>query len=424
MASRKVSEDCLCDESLVKSGSCCERIESRFTPFSFANEPLTSPHLSSLLAIKQENVSNGKQRAGSAKAAAADLHGETLVTQPKPARSAFMCFSDAKEKEFTSNGATKKKELIRRVAEAWRNLTPKVRYNSNQHDAIHSLSIQHKHMFSFYRNVPFGTKKRGTINCGKTLALFSFTTISNPFCFTHHLHCDCRFMQQKSAYKGPWEAPKRRAKKHPLAPKRPMSAFLKYSQHMRKFVKEQNPDMANTDVSRLLGEMWRNATPLEKRPYVETEKRERAVYKKDIARFREEQAKKDAESRTSHESVQRMREQPVQANDEAHPNAEDADAASNQHARFYEAYHPEQIAPVASSDSHSLHELRAPQYDPYFGPQYSSRRHPPVGTGKFRALQCRRSTTRIDSNLLFFSDSHLFSLLRRRAPSVESRKVL
>jgi len=62
-----------------------------------------------------------------AKAAAEDLDAETLVSQPKPARSAFMCFSDAKQKEFMSDGATKKKELIRRVAEAWRNLSPKVR---------------------------------------------------------------------------------------------------------------------------------------------------------------------------------------------------------------------------------------------------------------------------------------------------------
>lgn len=68
-------------------------------------------------------MSNGY---GSAKAAAADLHEETCMTQPKPARSAFMCFSDAKQKEWL-NGSIKKKEMIRRVAEAWRALAPKVR---------------------------------------------------------------------------------------------------------------------------------------------------------------------------------------------------------------------------------------------------------------------------------------------------------
>jgi hypothetical protein len=46
-----------------------------------------------------------------------------------------------------------------------------------------------------------------------------------------------RFVREKAAYKGPWAVPKRRAKKHPLAPKRPMSAFLKYSQKRRSVVK-------------------------------------------------------------------------------------------------------------------------------------------------------------------------------------------
>ena len=53
-----------------------------------------------------------------------------------------------------------------------------------------------------------------------------------------------------------------------------MSAFLKYSLSRRKGVKADNPDMNNTDISRLLGEMWRNARKDEKRPYVEEELQE------------------------------------------------------------------------------------------------------------------------------------------------------
>jgi hypothetical protein len=79
----------------------------------------------SLLTSHKENDLNDAGYA-SAKTAAADLHDEALVSQPKPARSAFMCFSDAKQKEFMTDGYTKK-ELIQRVAEAWRDLSPKVR---------------------------------------------------------------------------------------------------------------------------------------------------------------------------------------------------------------------------------------------------------------------------------------------------------
>jgi hypothetical protein len=118
------------------------------------------------------------------------------------------------------------------------------------------------------------------------------------------------FVKEKAAYKGPWSVPKRRAKKHPLAPKRPMSAFLKYSQTRRATVKQDNPDMSNTDVSRLLGEMWRNANPKERAPYVEQEERERSIYKEVIKKFRDDQTRMDAASRTSHHSVQNYRHHP------------------------------------------------------------------------------------------------------------------
>ena len=112
-----------------------------------------------------------------------------------------------------------------------------------------------------------------------------------------------RFVQEKAAYKGTWNIPKRRAKKHPEAPKRPMSAFLKFSKTRRKTVREENPDVSNTDVSRLLGEIWRNATDAEKAPYVEAEVIERNKYKEVMKKWREEQAQMDAATKTSHEAT-------------------------------------------------------------------------------------------------------------------------
>lgn len=85
-----------------------------------------------------------------------------------------------------------------------------------------------------------------------------------------------------------------------------MSAFLKYSQTRRKVVKKDNPDMSNTDVSRLLGEMWRNGSVADLAPYVDIEKRERADYKERIKTWRDKEARKDAASRTSHRKVQKM----------------------------------------------------------------------------------------------------------------------
>ena len=84
-------------------------------------------------------------------------------------------------------------------------------------------------------------------------------------------------MQEKAAYTGPWNVTKRRAKKHPLAPKRPMSAFLAFSRQKRQEIKAANPAIDNTDISRLLGELWRTASPSEKEPFIEREKVEREV---------------------------------------------------------------------------------------------------------------------------------------------------
>ena len=75
-------------------------------------------------------------------------------------------------------------------------------------------------------------------------------------------------MREKDLYKGEWIIPKRRAKKHPHAPKRPMSAFLKYSQVTRAKVKAANPKLSNTDISSLLGEMWNNAPHSERAPFL------------------------------------------------------------------------------------------------------------------------------------------------------------
>eukprot|EP00977_Amphora_coffeiformis_P011172 scaffold2671_cov167-Amphora_coffeaeformis.AAC.10 len=175
---------------------------------------------------------------------------------PKPPRSAFMCFTDAKKKELLERDGLpqNKKEVLNLVASEWRKLSDGDR--------------------AFWDEEARNDK--------------------------------VRFVREKEQYKGEWVIPKRRAKKDPRAPKRPMSAFLKYSKTRRSKVKEENPDMSNTDISRLLGEMWRNASQAERAPYVESEQQERAAYKEQVKQWREKQATADAASRTSHHMVHQV----------------------------------------------------------------------------------------------------------------------
>jgi len=111
-----------------------------------------------------------------------------------------------------------------------------------------------------------------------------------------------RYDELRKTYTG-WAIPKRRAKKHPLAPKRPMSAFLQFSQTRRRLVKKQNPDMSNTDVSRLLGEMRHNSPESERAPYIEREIEERAVYKVAIAKWKFEHEQQKMEKENSPDCV-------------------------------------------------------------------------------------------------------------------------
>jgi len=93
-------------------------------------------------------------------------------------------------------------------------------------------------------------------------------------------------MIEKAAYTGPWQVPHKRAKKDPTAPKRNPSAFLLYSQGKRRELKEINPGMKNTEISRMLGELWHNTSEEEKRPHIEREQRERKRYKIEMAEWK------------------------------------------------------------------------------------------------------------------------------------------
>lgn len=106
-----------------------------------------------------------------------------------------------------------------------------------------------------------------------------------------------RYMLEKATYTGPWQVPWKRAKKDPSAPKRPMSAFLYFSQDKRRQIKDENPTIRNTEVSRILGELWRNASDEEKNPHIEREKAQREIYKVAIAEWRKEYEKKAEEQR-------------------------------------------------------------------------------------------------------------------------------
>ena len=110
-----------------------------------------------------------------------------------------------------------------------------------------------------------------------------------------------RYNIEKERYTGPWQVKWKRAKKNPDAPKRPMSAFLYYSQEKRSSAKEQHPGLKNTDISRLLGHMWKKASPEERTPHIEREKEQRGKYKISMADWKEKEEKRKSEQQKKDE---------------------------------------------------------------------------------------------------------------------------
>ncbi len=96
-----------------------------------------------------------------------------------------------------------------------------------------------------------------------------------------------RYEVEKTMYTGPWKVPAvKRSLKDPNAPKRPMSAFLAYSNSRRAMVKKQNPHMGNAEISKHLSTMWKEAPADVRQKYIDQEFTKRQVYKTTMADWR------------------------------------------------------------------------------------------------------------------------------------------
>merc|ERR1711988_1365795 len=95
-----------------------------------------------------------------------------------------------------------------------------------------------------------------------------------------------RYDQELANYSGPLKIPNRRPKRLAGAPKRGMSAFLMFSQVMRPQLRDEMPDKRNIEISKMLGEEWKELTDDDKKPWVQKAD-------EDAIRYNEEKLKWD-----------------------------------------------------------------------------------------------------------------------------------
>ena len=75
----------------------------------------------------------------------------------------------------------------------------------------------------------------------------------------------------------PKGAKKEKAEKEE-GPKKPVSAYMYFSNAKRAEIKEANPGIAVTEIAKLLGEQWRNADDAAKAPFVAMANKDKTRY--------------------------------------------------------------------------------------------------------------------------------------------------
>lgn len=94
-------------------------------------------------------------------------------------------------------------------------------------------------------------------------------------------------LQKGSAATPAPEAPTKKAKKvkDPKAPKGALTAFMFYSNEVRKEVQESDSSLKMTDIAKKIGEMWKALSDEEKKPYLAKAAADKARFEKEKASY-------------------------------------------------------------------------------------------------------------------------------------------
>ena len=104
-----------------------------------------------------------------------------------------------------------------------------------------------------------------------------------------------RYDKEMASYTPPaGEGGRKRKKKDPNAPKRPLSAFFLFCHDERPSVKAIHPNHSVGEVAKELGERWNKVTPDVKSKYEAKAQVEKARYEKEVAVYKNKKAKGDA----------------------------------------------------------------------------------------------------------------------------------
>ena len=79
---------------------------------------------------------------------------------------------------------------------------------------------------------------------------------------------------------------KKKAKKDPNAPKKPLTSFIIFSSDKRSEIVNANPGMSIGDVAKQLGSLWKEISASEKTKYEELAKKDKERYERDMSLYK------------------------------------------------------------------------------------------------------------------------------------------
>jgi len=223
-----------------------------------------------------------------------------------------------------------------------------------------------------------------------------------------------RYEMEKSMYTGPWKVPAtKRVSKDPKAPKRPMSAFLSFSNSKRAYVKDTHKDAKNAEVSRILAQKWKDTDAEEKKTFIDEEFALRQQYKIAMAEWKRQSEEEMKTKRTEreNEAMKAVREGrlPIRSEDQ-HSRSSSIESTTDSSATMVMKYNTKiandtfgqpSASPYPPISQASSNNSQAPQNYGYSGTDHTQQnqqqQYPPVASSYYNPGQ-QTSADSYDNN--------------------------
>lgn len=183
--------------------------------------------------------------------------------KPKRGRTAYILFSMASRKELSKNlPELTGKEIMTRIGEMWK-----------------KTSDEDKRPFVEESKEEMDRYKRAMIEWKKKCSLNSDGDETEQA--DEETAAGANRSKQTDKAKKTKKTKKTKKAGNKKKPKRAITAYIAFSNSKRAEAKEQNPNVSHKDIMKILGGMWKNASPEERDPFVIIAREDKIRYEKE-----------------------------------------------------------------------------------------------------------------------------------------------